>query len=185
MSDQSTKGFDALLEVARHSLQNASPLPAQIELRRYWSGVGFALLGQRLVVSLDEVIETLELPPVTKLPGVKPWVLGVANVRGRLLPISDVTVMLTGRQSKNSRQRVMVIENGDLLAGLLVDDVFGIQHFPEEDLGKVDGAAEELKPFVFGDFSDENFQWHACSIEKLVNESVFMATSAHLAKESH
>lgn len=179
MSETNTEGFDALLDVARHSLRNAAPLPAQVELRTYWSGVGFELFGRRLVVALEEVVETLEMPKLTRLPGVKPWVLGVANVRGRLLPVTDLAAMLGGERKRNGRRRVMVVERGELLAGLLVDDVFGIQHFPDEDRREVSEKPADLEPYLVGEFSSETHTWLACSMDKLISDSHFMMASSH------
>ena len=170
-----TTAFDNLLSVAQHSLRYAAGLPAQIERRTYWSGVGFELMGERVVVALDDVVETLELPTLTRLPGVQPWVRGVANVRGRLLPITDVAILLGGERRKGAKNRVLVVEQGELFAGLLVDDVFGIQHFPEDEILGEGCENEQLKPFVIGAYAAKDSIWSVCSMGEILSKSNFMS----------
>ncbi len=69
------------------------------------------------------------------MPGVKPWVKGVANLRGRLLPVMDLGGFLGLELSKARKQRrVLVVEYNDLFVGLLVDEVVGMQHFAQDAL---------------------------------------------------
>lgn len=184
MSENPHSAFDALVDVARQSLRNAADLPAQVEIRTYWSGVGFELMGERLLVPLEEVVETLELPPLTKLPGVQPWVLGVANVRGRLLPITDARYLLTGEQASDRKKRVIVFERGDLFVGLIVDKVFGIQHFPDDELKSASLEHPSLKVLASGSFITEDQAWHVCTLERLLTETSFMTASRFAAIET-
>src|SRR5690554_4659218 len=106
MSEQQS-AFEMLTELARQSRAVARGLPAQIDARPQWSGIGFTLLGSHFVAPLDEVSEMLEVPSYTHLPGVKPWVRGVANVRGRLLPLFDLAAFCGGQIGRAScRERV-------------------------------------------------------------------------------
>lgn len=59
-----------------------------------WQGVVFEIGGQRLVAPMGQVSEVLAMPEYTSLPLVKPWMLGIANIRGRLLPITDLSQFL-------------------------------------------------------------------------------------------
>ena len=47
----------------------------------------------------DEVVEILPMPQVTPVPGAQPWLLGVANIRGNLLPIVDLKQFLEGERT--------------------------------------------------------------------------------------
>ena len=75
--------FVVLATIASRSTVGARGLPQQIDAMTTWSGIGFNLMGLRFVVPMTEVAELLERPGSTRIPGVKPWVKGVANVRGR------------------------------------------------------------------------------------------------------
>lgn len=82
--------FQILLEIDQRCRALAAGLPSQQAAVQTWSGIGFRM-GERLFVApMGEVGEVLHEPRYTLLPGVKSWVKGVANVRGRLLPIMDL-----------------------------------------------------------------------------------------------
>jgi twitching motility protein PilI len=67
---------------------------------------------------MGEVGEVLHEPRCTQLPGVKPWVKGVANLRGRLLPIMDLCGFFGHELSTARKQRrVLVVEHNDVFAG--------------------------------------------------------------------
>ncbi|MBT8148494.1 MAG: chemotaxis protein CheW, partial [Gammaproteobacteria bacterium] len=123
-----------LRQLADKSREVAEQRASKQDLTNAWSGVGFSLCGHTLVAPMGEVVEIITLPRYTLIPAVKPWVMGIANVRGKLLPIIDTEHFfgskLTG--AKNSF-RVLIVETASVYVGLVVSKVFGLQHF--------DGAA--------------------------------------------
>lgn len=80
---------------------------------------------------MGEVSEVLGMPDLTTVPLSQPWMLGVANVRGRLLPLTDLAKFLSlpSKQIRLSQRKVLVIDQADIFSGLLVDNVLGIQQF--------------------------------------------------------
>jgi twitching motility protein PilI len=130
MSDVQTP-FQLLLEIDQRCRLLAAGLPSQRAVVQTWSGIGFRM-GERLFVApMGEIGEVLHEPRFTLLPGVKSWVKGVANVRGRLLPVMDMCGYFGTELSPLRKQRrVLVVDHQDVFAGLTVDEVFGMQHFP-------------------------------------------------------
>jgi twitching motility protein PilI len=153
--------FQALLDLAQRSRTAARGLPAQADIRPHWSGIGFSLMGSHFVAPMGEVSEMLEVPGYTHLPGVQPWVKGVANVRGRLLPLFDMATFFGGRAISNRKQRrVLILETETLYSGLLVDQVFGMQHFPMDEYSEQAGeVATSILPFVTGSYPLGGQQW--------------------------
>jgi twitching motility protein PilI len=153
--------FQALVNLAQRSRAAAKGLPAQIDIRPQWSGIGFSLMGNYFVAPIGEVSEMLEVPNFTHLPGVQPWVKGVANVRGRLLPLFDLAVFFGDRLIGTRKQRrVLVLETETLYSGLIVDQAFGMQHFPVDEYAEEAGSiAETILPFVTGSYPQEKERW--------------------------
>ncbi|PKM29530.1 MAG: chemotaxis protein CheW [Gammaproteobacteria bacterium HGW-Gammaproteobacteria-11] len=144
--------FDILRQLEQRCRSQAIGLPAQDVLSETWSGVGFRVAGQPMVAAMGEVSEILHEPRYTALPRVKTWVRGVANVRGRLLPIVDLSRFFGSTLTIPRKQRrVLVLDRDDLFVGLLVDELLGMQHFPvnhfSTDLPTLD---EVFRPFVVG-----------------------------------
>ncbi|MFN3579405.1 MAG: chemotaxis protein CheW [Pseudomonas sp.] len=149
--------FDLLRQLADLCRQQAVGLPSQDVLSETWSGVGFRLAGQPMVAAMGEVSEILHEPRYTALPRVKSWVRGVANVRGRLLPIIDLSRFFDPNASSPRKQRrVLVLDRDDLFVGLLVDELLGMQHFPVSTFTTELPAIDEgFKPFVVGAYVQE------------------------------
>lgn len=154
---ESIHPFDLLQQLADHCRQHAIGLPAQDVVSETWSGVGFRLAGQAMVAAMGEVAEILHEPRYTALPRVKPWVRGVANVRGRLLPIVDLSLFFGSPSTVPRKQRrVLVLDRDELFVGLLIDEVLGMQHFPVSTFTtEVSTIAEVFRPYVAGAYVDK------------------------------
>ena len=175
--------FNTLVDLAARSRRSAKGLPAQSDIQQLWSGIGFVLMGQHFVAPLGEISELLEVPSYTQLPGVQPWVLGVANVRGRLLPLFDMAIFFGSQlDSHRKSHRVLVLEQDGLYSGLVVDAALGMQHFPVETYEAATGDLDaELKNLVGGSYRkpkanspEEEQQWYVFSPIKLVDEPRFV-----------
>ena len=137
--------FDTLLDYEARSLAHVPGRPESIEAAGHWRGVGFRLGQRRLVSSFDEVMEILPLPAVTPVPGAQPWMLGVANVRGTLLPVVDLKQFLEGERTVvHEGQRVLVVRQSGGNVAVLIDELFGQRTFndshrvdlPPDDAGR-------------------------------------------------
>ncbi|MDO5506697.1 MAG: chemotaxis protein CheW, partial [Pseudoxanthomonas suwonensis] len=90
--------FAVLADYERRSLAHVAGLPEQLEAPGLWRGVGFRVGGARLASRFEEVIEILPLPVLTHVPGGQSWLLGVANIRGNLMPVVDLRQFLQGER---------------------------------------------------------------------------------------
>lgn len=177
----SVKAFNALVNLAHRSHGAAKGLPAQVDIKPHWSGIGFEILGRRFVAPMGEVSEMLEVPGFTKLPGVKSWIKGVANVRGRLLPVCDLAAFLGDQlRSPRKQQRILVLESGDLYTGLLVDQVFGMQHFPEDCFSSILSYENTVTAaFGSGCYNYNGVEWTVFSPVSLTADNQFMNAAQH------
>src|SRR5512139_721195 len=112
--------FDLLLEIAARVRRGSDFAEARLHVQAQWTGIGFSVLGLRLLAPMGSVTEILMVPPLARLPRVKPWVRGVANVRGRLLPVIGLATLLGGRATPHWRQhRVLVLGHAEFDCGLV------------------------------------------------------------------
>lgn len=172
-----TKAFIALADMARVCRAQARALPSREEKQLFWTGIGIRLNKRLYVCPLEEVAEILKLPAYTKLPGVGGWVNGVANVRGKLLPLLDMNLFFFDDSSTQvqSRRRVLVLDEGEMYTGLIVDQVMGMQHFPNDGFIKsTEGVAEQIKPFVDGCYQRDGEVWQVFRPKRLLKDARFM-----------
>lgn len=73
---------------------------------------------------IDEILEIVRTPPISRLPLASPDVPGVTSVRGEILPVLDLGVRLMGEPAVRPG-RLVVARHHDSgsLVGLLVDGV--------------------------------------------------------------
>lgn len=141
-----------------------------------WRGIGFRLNECLLVVPIVEVREVLPYPKVHRLPGAKPWIKGIANVRGRLVTVVDTKQFVGGFATNLQKTaRVLLVEHEEVVVGLIVDEVLGIQVFYDDD---VHGSSTPeqfgwLRSCVSGCFRDDNVEWGSCSFQGILNNSEF------------
>ncbi|UVE18127.1 chemotaxis protein CheW [Pseudomonas sp. LS44] len=174
MADAQTP-FQLLFEIDQRCRLMAAGLPSQQAAIQTWSGIGFRMGEQLFVAPMGEIGEVLHEPRFTLLPGVKSWVKGVANVRGRLLPVMDLCGFFGHDLSPLRKQRrVLVVDHQEVFAGLTVDEVFGMQHFPvdnfSEQLPPLDAS---IQPFIYGVFQREQ-SWLVFSPHALAQHAGFL-----------
>lgn len=169
-----------LQELDLRSRRHASALPQQIEVKNTWDGIGIKLAEIPLVVPMEQVREILTRVTISRIPGAKEWVHGVANVRGNLLPILDLNGFLFGKVNKINRQsRILVMQHREVTAGLLVNEVVGMRHFfDEEQSGDVGQMDKFVQPLLSGVFRRGGEVWGIFDIHKLVDMPEFMQVAA-------
>ena len=172
------KGFIQLLRLSEKGRRRVQL--GQESLSDRWSGVAFILAGQRFVAPLGEVAEVLRVPDYTLVHGVHRWLMGLANVRGRLLPLTDLRIYsgIPGFAEDEQKRKVMVIDHGDLFSGLLVDEVLGIQHFNKATYeAETSNVPAGLQPYVQGGFRRADQAWHVLMLSRLVADPRYLSAS--------
>lgn len=86
--------------------------------------LSFEVGAQTYCVPVSAVREIRGVTPPTPLPDAPPFVRGVINLRGQVMPVIDLSQRLgKGAAEDGPRQVIIVVENQTDVAGLLVDAV--------------------------------------------------------------
>lgn len=179
----SNPAYNALLQLSKASLSSASGLPSQKKVTARWSGIGFLLNGKRFVTPMGHVAEIMEVPESTRLPGVQPWVVGLSNVRGRLLPVFDLNHFFFGKESSATKrlQRVLVLEINGLYSGLIVDQSLGMQHFEADRYAQEisESIDDRIAVFSSGEYEmGAGEKWPVFDMNKLTLNTAFTNVAA-------
>jgi twitching motility protein PilI len=146
------------------------------EAGREWVGIAFRVERTVLLTPRDEVREVLRVPSVTRVPGARHWVRGLANVRGQLLPLTDLRAWLRGSGAPASRSaRVLAVNHGRVPAGLIVDEVHGFRRFRESE-HRADATTPfaGLEELLTGSFTRDGETWPVLSLKRLVESQRFL-----------
>ncbi len=173
-SEKSKELVELLSSIVERSRKHKDSLPEHdVRGTAFWSGVSFALNGVDYLAPLDEITEIIPVPETTKVPGVKTWLKGVANLRGVLLTLIDLQEFLGRSSSRNVlKQRVLVLNQQGSYLGLIVDEVTGMQHFDQKDLKEKGLTADAaVAPYVVGAFEREQGLWRIFGMKELAESA--------------
>ena len=172
--------FDLLGDFERRSLAHVAGLPEQLDAPGLWRGVGYRVGKRRLASAFDEVVEILPLPQVTPVPGAQAWMLGVANIRGNLLPIVDLKQFLEGERTVlHEGQRVLIVRQPDGDVAITIDQLYGQRSFHEEQQVEGDDIAEgRYVHFIDRAYRLGEDTWGVFSLDKLSRTPEFRQAAA-------
>jgi len=104
------------------------------------------------------------------LPGVKGFVLGVANVRGRLMTLIDLATFF-GEKSRvpRSNRRVLVIDEEGGYFGFVIDESLGMQHFPQDGFSRQMGkVGSQYRSYLLGSYRVGENLWPVLSLHTIL-----------------
>ncbi len=112
--------------VLRGNFSPAAPAPS-LE----WEGLAFRLRNQWYLAPAGEVQEVLRLPPASRVPNAKPWLSGLANVRGAIVPVVDLALFmgLPTLLAQAPSAKLMIVNSGREAVGFYVDETGGQRRY--------------------------------------------------------
>ena len=99
----------------------------------------FSLAGEEYGVPILKVREIIGIVPITALPRTPPFVKGVINLRGKVIPVLDLRIRFGMEEAGYSERTCIVVvetkEEGRVVAmGMVVDTVSDVIHIAHEDI---------------------------------------------------
>lgn len=172
--------FQVLKEYERLSLAHAVGLPEQVEVPGQWTGIGFRLAGLNLASPISDIREILPFPPLTEVPGSAEWLLGIANVRGTLAAVIDLRGFLEGEETRiTPRSRLLLVNQGGGVVGLLVDEVVGLRRFmDDEEAEEAQLVSSMVAGFIAREYEQDGVRWGVFDLDELLQRPDFMQAAA-------
>jgi twitching motility protein PilI len=190
-SDTSLRGlrdrpFELLKELEKRSRNVAANSVAEATAGQEWVGVAFRMGGETFLVAREETREVLGYPAVvTRIPGAKSWVRGLANVRGALMPMLDLRQFLgSGATTSGRNTRIGVVNHRDIPAGLMVDEVLGFRRFAESEFS-ADAPPTVIRcdSYLAGAFRRGGEVWPVLSLKTLVESQSFLQAASWVVEQ--
>jgi purine-binding chemotaxis protein CheW len=130
------------------------------------------LARTRIAIRMENVLEIQTPPPITPIPNVPSWLLGVTNLRGEIVSTVDLRGYL-GMEVRpvDQDKRVVVARSlkDEMTTGLVVDRVEGIRGLPLDRIGRPSiDLPERLAPYVIGLLPQEGGVLVVVDVEKLL-----------------
>ncbi len=173
--------FELLKELERRSRTVATANPPAAESGREWVGVACRMGGETFLIAREETREVLGYPAaITRIPGAKSWVRGLANVRGALLPMLDLRQFLgSGATTPGRNTRVVMVNHREIPAGLIVDEVLGFRRFAESEFNaEAPPTVIRCDMYLAGAFRRGGEVWPVLSLKSLVESQSFLQAAS-------
>ncbi len=173
--------FELLKELEKRSRAVTAGKVAETTAGPEWVGVAFRMGGETFLVAREETREVLGYPAaVTRIPGAKNWVKGLANVRGQLLPMLDLRQFLgSGATASGRNTRVVVVNHREIPAGLMVDEVLGFRRFADAEFDpEAPPTVIRCDSYLAGAFRRGGEVWPVLSLKSLVESQSFLQAAS-------
>ena len=169
-----------LRDIERRSQQDDSTLSKQDISDETWTAIGFRIGQNHFLLPISETREIFPMPAhITPVPKSEPWVIGIANLRGELLPLFDLKYFLYGQATKvNLRSRIVVINHPTLYSGLLLDEVFALKHFQQKPTPDYNVSDNTVSPYLDGSIVQQDMSWNVFNFNKLAADHRFLNAAA-------
>jgi chemotaxis signal transduction protein len=140
------------------------------ELGRY----GFKIGTLGLLIQIGCGSEVMQMPTIWTLPGSPPWLLGLINLRGNLVPVYELRQVLSmGTRTADVKPLVLIFDQGDKAAGIVIED-FPKPLFELSPLPNLPQLPTALSGHVRKGYIKEEMIWlefdHASFFEALVRD---------------
>jgi purine-binding chemotaxis protein CheW len=120
--------------------------------------ITFELGNEVFAMDVMAIREIRAWTPATRLPSAPPFIVGVINLRGTVLPVLDLSARMGWQQTEpNERHVVIVVEIDAQLCGMIVDSVSDILSIQETDMqpAPASGRPASETPFLEGVVTSE------------------------------
>jgi twitching motility protein PilI len=173
--------FELLKELEKRSRTVTTANAPEASAGPEWVGVACRMGGETFLIAREETREVLGYPTViTRIPGAKSWVRGLANVRGSLLPMLDLRQFLgSGTTAPGRNTRVVVVNHREIPAGLVVDEVLGFRRFAESEFNaEAPPTVIRCEAYLAGAFRRGGEVWPVLSLKTLVESPSFLQAAS-------
>lgn len=107
----------------------------QIEDTQHGRFLTFSLGEEDYGIEIKLVTEIISLQSINQLPEVAEYIKGIINLRGKIIPVIDVRLRFKKEPIEyNDRTCIIVIDTGEISAGLIVDYVSEVLSIDDENI---------------------------------------------------
>ncbi|RJQ22044.1 MAG: hypothetical protein C4560_03190 [Nitrospiraceae bacterium] len=96
--------------------------------------IGFNINSSEYMIPILKVREIISMPSVTAIPHLPPYVKGVTNLRGSVIPIINLRHLLNSCGNESDGNTIIVITTGKITFGIIVNGITGVINADESDI---------------------------------------------------
>ncbi len=121
-------------------------------------------------INVIKIKEILEVGSISQVPRSNPAILGLAMVRGDVIPVIDMNFVLNGSYTSKTSFKTLLCEFNHIKVAFCVDEVKGIHRIPWTQIKKPDQIASSEDTLVIGNISFDDRLVMLLDFEKVVTD---------------
>ncbi|HOM02135.1 MAG TPA: chemotaxis protein CheW [Acetivibrio sp.] len=108
--------------------------------------VAYELADEKYALKISDVYEIIKMQSITPIPNSQPFLEGVINLRGKIIPVVNLHKRLgLVNYTPTKKTRIVVVKSRDEMIGIVVDKVNHVIRFsdiqpPPEMIAGIDGS---------------------------------------------
>jgi purine-binding chemotaxis protein CheW len=117
------------------AIKLAHPPEEDDKSQQFLEVIEFWLAHERYAVEVEFVREVYPLKDLTPVPCTPPFVLGIINIRGQIVSVTDIKQFFDlPKKAISDQSRVLILKNHKMELGILADMVVGERKLPLADI---------------------------------------------------
>lgn len=172
--------FERLLKLDQQCQAQQRGGESQSGKAKEWTGVLCRIGNDRVLAPMSMLHEIVPVPEIVRVPGIKPYVSGVTNLHGALIPVVDLQAFLFAKPmpAKDVNQRMLVVSEGTRRVGLIVNEVQGMKHFfLGDEVRDLPSFSTELERFITAALRRFDEHYAVFNLQKLLDDNEFCAVA--------
>lgn len=111
----------------------------------------FAIGAEEYALGIEWIMEIVSIQKITQVPQMPPYVKGIINLRGNVLPVIDARLRFSMEErAYDERTCIVVVRIGQHMSGLIVDAVRDVSDIPTDNIDESGMATSGRNHFVNG-----------------------------------
>ena len=128
----------------------------------------FQLNDQQYALPVHQIQEIVKMTAITRIPNTKPYVEGIINLRGNIIPVINLNRRLNLPVSGyDDATRIIVVEQKGQKVGIIVDNVTEVGRCAESEVVPPSVVGDDVD-YLNGVVKKDNNLWLLLNLEKVL-----------------
>jgi len=130
----------------------------------------FSINGQHYALPIMQIQEIIRMVQVTPVPGSEHAVEGIINLRGKILPVINLSKKMgLSPKQYDADTRIIVVEVNDKRLGLIVDEMDEVARYATDEVESAETVGENID-FLSGIVKRNDKFWLMLNLSNIINE---------------
>ena len=137
----------------------------------------FNLMEEYYGIDVNWILQIIAIPDITQIPKTPPFVKGVINLRGKIVPVIDLRLRFKLPEQKyNDRTSIVILkfksDKGEIYIGIIIDKVIEVLDIHTKEIEKTPTFGVELDTmFILAMAKVKNKVVTLLDVEKIFSET--------------